>query len=30
MSGLKNVSRRHDDALSRIGWAELEQMLAAY
>lgn len=30
MSGLKNVGQRHDDALSRIGWAELEQLLVAY
>jgi restriction system protein len=30
MHGLKNVSHRHDDALSRIGWAELERLLAAY
>lgn len=30
MSGLKNVNQRHDDALSRIGWAELEQLLVAY
>lgn len=30
MSGLKNVNQRHDDALSRIGWAELEQLLAAH
>lgn len=30
MSGLKNISQRHDDALSRIGWAELEHLLAAY
>ncbi len=30
MSGLKNVHQRHDDALSRIGWAELERLLAAY
>ncbi len=30
MSGLKNVNQRHEDALSRIGWAELEQLLAAY
>ena len=30
MSGLKNVSQRHDDALSRIDWAELEQLLVAY
>lgn len=30
MSGLKNVNQRHDDALSRIGWVELEQLLAAY
>lgn len=30
MSGLKNVSQRHDDALSRIGWAELEHLLVAY
>jgi restriction system protein len=30
MHGLKNVSHRHDDALSRIGWAELERLLATY
>lgn len=30
MSGLKNVGQRHDDALSRIGWAELEHLLVAY
>ncbi len=30
MSGLKNVGQRHDDALSRIGWAELERLLVAY
>ncbi len=30
MSGLKNVSQRHDDALSRIGWTELEHLLVAY
>ena len=30
MSGLKNVSQRHDDALSRIDWAELEHLLVAY
>lgn len=30
MHGLKNVSHRHDDALSRIGWAELECLLATY
>ncbi len=30
MSGLKNVSQRRDDALSRVGWAELEHLLVAY
>lgn len=30
MNGLKNVSHRHDDALSRVGWAELEHLLASY
>jgi restriction system protein len=30
MNGLKHVSHRHDDALSRIGWGELEHMLATY
>lgn len=30
MSGLENVSQRHDDALSRVGWAELEHLLVAY
>jgi restriction system protein len=30
MHGLENVSHRHDDALSRIGWAELERLLATY
>lgn len=30
MSGLKNVRERRDDALSRIGWDELERVLAAY
>lgn len=30
MNGLKNVSHRHDDALSRIGWADLERLLATY
>jgi restriction system protein len=30
MSGLKNVKKRRDDALSRIGWDELERVLAAY
>lgn len=30
MNGLKNVGYRHDDALSRIGWDELERLLAAY
>jgi restriction system protein len=28
MHGLKNVIHRHDDAFSRIGWAELERLLA--
>lgn len=28
--GLKKVSRRWDDALSRIGWAEVERLLAVY
>ncbi|MEQ1512524.1 MAG: restriction endonuclease [Lysobacteraceae bacterium] len=30
MHGLEDVSHRHDDALSRIGWAELERLLATY
>lgn len=30
MSGLSNISQRHDDALSRIGRAELEHLLAAH
>ncbi len=30
MRGLKNVSQRRDDALSRIGWADFERLLAAY
>jgi hypothetical protein len=30
MSGLKNVRNRRDDALSRMHWAELERVLAAY
>lgn len=30
MNGLKNVGHRHDDALSRVGWDELERLLAAY
>ena len=30
MNRLKNVGHRHDDALSRIGWDELERLLAAY
>lgn len=30
MHGLKNVDHRYDDALSRIGWAELERLLATY
>ena len=30
MNGLRNVSHRHQDALSRIGWAELERLLATY
>ncbi len=30
MHGLKNVGHRYDDALSRIGWAELERLLATY
>lgn len=30
MNGLKNVSQQHDDALSRIGSAELERLLATY
>lgn len=30
MDGLKNVRHRRDDALSRIGWADLESLLAAY
>ena len=30
MNGLKNVRHRHDDALSRVGWADLERLLATY
>ncbi|MFZ5638666.1 MAG: restriction endonuclease [Pseudomonadota bacterium] len=30
MTGLKNVRQRRDDALSRMHWAELERVLAAY
>lgn len=30
MSGLKNVRRRYDDALSRIDWKALERLLAVY
>jgi restriction system protein len=30
MHGPNNVSHRHDDALSRVGWAELECLLATY
>lgn len=30
MSGLKNVSKRYNDALSRIDWQALERLLAAY
>jgi hypothetical protein len=30
MSRLKNVRTRHDDALSRIGWADFERVLAAH
>jgi restriction system protein len=30
VNGLKNVSHHHDDALSRIGWDELEHLLASY
>lgn len=30
MHGLKNAGHRYDDALSRIGWAELERLLATY
>lgn len=30
MDGLRNVSHRHDDALSRIGCVELERLLATY
>lgn len=30
MTGLKNVRRRRDDALSRIDWQALERLLAAY
>ena len=30
MNGLKNVKHRHDDALSRVGWADLERLLATY
>lgn len=30
MHGLKNVRRRRDDAMTRVDWAELERLLAAY
>ncbi len=30
MYGLKRVSQRRDDALSRVGWEQLETMLATY
>lgn len=30
MQGLKNVRRRRDDAMTRVDWAELERLLAAY
>ena len=30
MYGLKRVSQRRDDALSRVGWAQLETFLATY
>jgi restriction system protein len=30
MHGFRNVSHRHDDALSRIDWAELERLLVTY
>jgi hypothetical protein len=30
MNGLKNVRRRRDDALTRVGWDRLETMLADY
>lgn len=30
MKGLKPVSRRHRDALSRVGWEQFEQLLAGY
>jgi restriction system protein len=30
VNGLKNVNHRHNDALSRIGWDELERLLAMY
>ena len=29
-NGLKNVRHRHDDALSRVDWADLERLLATY
>jgi len=28
--GLKNVRQRRDDALARVGWDQLELLLAAY
>ena len=30
MQGLKDVRRRRDDAMTRVDWAELERLLAAY
>ncbi len=30
MSGLKPVSQRRNDALSRVGWEQLESLLATY
>lgn len=30
MQGLKNVRHRRDDAMTRVDWAELERLLAAY
>src|SRR5688572_29128395 len=30
MKGLKPVSRRHDDSLSRVGWEQFEVLVAGY
>jgi restriction system protein len=30
MKGLKPVSRRHDDSLSRVGWEQFEALVAGY